>query len=195
MNEEKVSEKATLKFFGRVQKVSGNGLCFDCGKERPVWASITNAIFVCYDCCAFHRHMGVRYSFVKSLKLDGWTQKQLKYMEVGGNDKMRELFKEYGIDSDHIKNEEYDIKQAIGGAYDHKIRRYKTKAAIWYRSVIKNQMEGTPVLEKPSLEEGKIVVDNKKRDFFGSISSKPDNFRVQNDDGIINKLSNKCVLI
>jgi ADP-ribosylation factor GTPase-activating protein 2/3 len=36
--------------------------------------------------------MGVAVSFVRSLSMDTWSEKQLKLMALGGNKKLREFF-------------------------------------------------------------------------------------------------------
>jgi hypothetical protein len=77
-----------------------NRACFDCGVPNPKWASINNAVYVCLNCAGIHRGLGVHISFIRSLTMDNWDEKQLKFLRQGGNQRMRELLEEYGIPCD-----------------------------------------------------------------------------------------------
>lgn len=48
-------------------------------------------VFLCINCAGKHRGYGVHISFVRSLTLDKWTEKQIRFMELGGNKKFRDL--------------------------------------------------------------------------------------------------------
>jgi ADP-ribosylation factor GTPase-activating protein 2/3 len=75
--------------------------------------------------------MGVQTSFVRSVNLDSWTEKQLSLMTLGGNKKFKEFLKNY------------DLNEEVPGI------RICTRAADFYRRKLNAKCNGNMFDEVP----------------------------------------------
>lgn len=132
----------------------GNTVCFDCGTENPKWASINIGILLCLKCAGIHRGFGLQISTIRSLQVDSWTEKQVKYLSQGGNDRFKNFLSEYKIEPSS-SNE----------------LKYKSKATEYYRNLLRNEVEkffdekfeGNE-LPKPDLDTGIQIIEIKQND-------------------------------
>jgi len=105
--------------------IEGNRNCADCGAADPNWASVSFGILLCLNCSGRHRGFGVQTSFVRSLPMDSWSHSQVLSMLEGGNDQLLQFFHRHSLSSSATE-EDSSNNNIIE-------RRYKTKAALFYR--------------------------------------------------------------
>lgn len=107
----------------RIRALPGNKICCDCSNINPQWASVSYGCLMCLECSGHHRNLGVHLSFVRSIAMDSWTDKQIQAMErSGGNDKLVEFFKSKGIEKNMPVHQKYATKQA---------EYYKNRLSRW----------------------------------------------------------------
>lgn len=73
-----------------VDIVNSNVTCVDCGANDAEWASLSFGTLVCLTCAGFHRSLGTHITSVRAIKLDAWSDEQVKFLELGGNARFNE---------------------------------------------------------------------------------------------------------
>mmetsp|Transcript_110410 Transcript_110410/g.235819 ORF Transcript_110410/g.235819 Transcript_110410/m.235819 type:complete len:433 (+) Transcript_110410:118-1416(+) len=97
----------------RIRALPGNNTCVDCSNVNPQWASVSYGTLVCLECSGQHRSLGVHLSFVRSVQMDSWTEKQIRAMETsGGNDGFVSFMQSRGIQKSMPIATKYNSKQA-----------------------------------------------------------------------------------
>ncbi|TMW56294.1 hypothetical protein Poli38472_008942 [Pythium oligandrum] len=95
-----------------LRRLPGNNRCVDCDAPYPQWATVSYGTFMCLECSGRHRGLGVHISFVRSVTMDSWTDKQILQMQRGGNDTFREAFASAGVPKTLSIQQKYNTPQA-----------------------------------------------------------------------------------
>ncbi|GAA5901672.1 hypothetical protein JCM8208_001573 [Rhodotorula glutinis] len=109
-------------------KDGANKTCVECATPHPQWCSLSLGVSLCLACSGTHRSLGSHLSFVRSLTMDKWTEKQIERMRKGGNTRCREFFEANG--------------QGFGSL--PMTEKYNTHVASMYRDKLTCDAEGRP---------------------------------------------------
>jgi len=108
--------------------IAGNNVCCDCDSKSPQWASVSFGVFMCLECSGRHRSLGVHVSFVRSVSMDSWSEKQIQMMRTGGNNKCNSFLQQHGVAKETpIPN------------------KYNSPAAQLFRDRLLAEVEGRPL--------------------------------------------------
>merc|ERR1740130_1523460 len=122
-----------------LRALPGNTRCIDCDRSKSEWASVTFGIFMCLECSGPHRSLGTHISFIRSVRMDSWSEKQIKRMKIsGGNQACRDFLQSHGITNISTS---FRISKTTFISIQNK---YRTPQGQLYQQILDARMEGKP---------------------------------------------------
>lgn len=156
------------KVLREIMKKPGNSICFECHAPlsyESAWASANLGVFICLNCSGVHRQLGTHVSFVRSCKLDKWSNDHLCNMSKIGNSNAAKFW-EANICSS------FNRSMNTSALTSFLISKYVNKEFVPKQSVAKTK---SPQLHESSICSGVDAISKEKEYSSCTVESSTDN--------------------